>query len=320
MIFFIVLVLLFILFIFVISVYPVETESLKDYSKRKFSYQESIDHIQQDIANDPENVADYGHSILMTHGSKSKQAVVFYHGYTNCPRQYEELAKIFFDKGYNVYVPRVPYSGIKDLYTKEIGKLTISDIKQVCNTSIDLAHGLGNKVTVIGLSMGGVMSAYNAQFRDDVEMAVVIVPSFGWYFLPRIIKPLINLSFIFPNQYLWWDPVKKDDRQCPYSMYHHFSTHGMAHILRLGLSVLRSAKKTGPITKKIVVMTNDLDIAVDAKSTEDLVKRWKSSDVSVEWYRFSKEHNMEHDIIDPLHPYAKTDLVYSKIMEYADLI
>ena len=73
-----------------------------------------------------------------------------------------------------------------------------------------------------------------------------------------------------------------------------------------------------PITKKIVVMTNDLDIAVDGKSTEDLVKIWRRSDVSVEWYRFSKEHEMEHDIIDPLHPYAKTGFVYNKILEYVD--
>jgi len=318
MIFLMFLVMVFILFLVGLTVYPVETNSLQPYEKNKFSYDQSIDHIKRDIANDPDNIADYGHSILMTHGAKCERAAVFYHGYANCPRQYEELAKIFFDKGYNVYVPRVPYNGVNDLYTKEIGKLTISDIKKVCDTSVDVACGLGDKVTVLGLSMGGVMSAYNAQFRDDVDKAVVIVPSFGWYFLPGVIKPLVNLSFLFPNQFLWWDPIKKDNRKCPYSMYHHFSTHGMAHILRLGLSVLRAAKKTAPLTKRIVVITNDMDIAVDAKSTEKLVKSWKKSDASIDRYRFSKDLDMEHDIIDPLHPYAKPEIVYDKLLEYVD--
>ena len=59
-----------------------------------------------------------------------------------------------------------------DLCTKEIANLTVEDIKQVCDQSIDVAKGLGEKVTVMGLSMGGVMSAYNAQFRDDIEQAV----------------------------------------------------------------------------------------------------------------------------------------------------
>ncbi len=299
-------------------IYPVETESLKKYSKKTYSYEESVEFIEQSIASDPDNIADYGHSILMTHGQKCEKAAVLYHGYTNCPRQYEDFAKILFDKGYNVYVPRVSYSGVDDLYTKEIGKLTVGDIKDVCDTSIDIAHGLGDKVVVIGLSMGGVMSAYNAQFRDDVENAVVIVPSFGWYFAPGIVKTLINLSFILPNKYLWWDPVKKDNRECPYSMYHHFSTHGIAHILRLGLLVLRAAKKTVPLTKNITVMTNDLDIAVDAKSTKDLIKNWKKFGAEVSTHSFSKDLQMEHDVIDPLHPYAKTDLVYDKILEYLD--
>ena len=38
------------------------------------------------------------------------------------------------------------------------------------------ADGLGDKITVTGLSLGGVMSAYAAQFRPDVDRAVVISP------------------------------------------------------------------------------------------------------------------------------------------------
>ncbi|MCP3683333.1 MAG: hypothetical protein GY861_11650, partial [bacterium] len=246
---------IFILVILVLIIFPIETISLKSKPRAITDYETSVSLVEKFIATDPENIADYGHAILMTHGRKTKRVVVMYHGFTNCPRQYEMLAKKFFDQGYNVYVPRIPHHGIGDRYTKEIGKLTIKDLIKVCDTSIDVAHGLGENVTVLGLSMGGVMASWNAQFRDDVDNAFILVPSFGWYFLPGIVRMLINLSFLLPNSFLWWDPIKKDNRDCPYSMYHYFSTHGMGHIWRMGLSVLRDSRKQPPLAKRIVVMT-----------------------------------------------------------------
>ena len=266
-------------FIFVLGVviFPVETDSLRSSigiskdpstkflhghkivaSKQKYqaslfysskpleNYDESIRRVHERISTQEIDAADYGHSIIMTHGHKTEKVIVFYHGYTNCPRQFEDLGKKFFEQGYNVYVPRVPHHGINDLFTKEIGRLTIRELMQVCDESVDIARGLGKKVTVLGISMGGVMAAWNAQFREDLDKAVLVVPSFGWYFLPGIIKPLVNVSFLFPNSFLWWDPVKREKRRSPFSMYHRFSTHGMGHILRLGLSVFRASKKQAP--------------------------------------------------------------------------
>jgi len=143
-----------------------------------------------------------------------------------------------------------------------------------------------------------------------------LVPSFGWYYLPGVVKPLINLSFLFPNMFLWWDPIQKEKRECPYSMYHHFCSHGIGHIMRLGLSVLKASQKQAPGAKRIIVMTNDLDNAVDELNVRRLVERWERFGTSVSWYRFAKDLKMEHDIIDPLHPYARVDFVYDKILEY----
>ena len=307
---------LILLFILSIIIFPQETESLTSHVGTLMDYGDSVLAIEKKIASEVAPVADYGNSIFLTHGMKTGRVVVFYHGFTNCPRQYEELAKRFFERGYNVYVPRVPHHGVGDLQTKEIGKLTIQELMDVCNSSIDIARGLGEKVTVLGLSMGGVMAAWNAQFRDDIDTAVVIVPSFGWYFFPGIVKPLINLSFLFPNMFLWWDPIKKMNRNSPYSMYHHFSSHGMGHILRLGLSVLRASKNKAPSAKRIVFMTNEIDTAVDGVNTKRLYNNWKCNGASIKQYCFSKDHKMEHDIIDPLHPYAKIDFVYDKIFEH----
>jgi len=283
-----------------------------------YDYNESIRLIEKKIEDEKnvDGLGSHGHTIFMTHSKKMERAIVLYHGFTNCPRQYEILAKRFFEKGYNVYVPRLRYHGMEDRYTKKIGLLTMEELISMCNESIDIAGGLGNRVYALGLSMGGVMAAFNAQFRSDIESAVVIVPSFAWHFLPRIIKPLINISYLLPNMFLWWDPHGKDKRPCPFSMYHHFATRPMGHIYRLGLSVLRASKRNAPLAKKIIVMTNEMDIAVDEKVTQELIKRWQRHGAVVEFYQFSKKLKMEHDIIDPLHPYARTDFVYDKILEY----
>jgi esterase/lipase len=278
------------------------------------NYEESIAEITHRIAAETD-AASFGHTLFLTHGCRMDNAVVMYHGFTNCPRQYEKLAGMFFARGYNVYVPRVPHHGLSDLLTKEIGKLTLAELKDVCRTSVAIASGLGKKVTVLGLSMGGVMAAWNAQFTEGTETAFIIVPCFGWYFLPGMISPLIYLTRILPAGYLWWDPFKKDKRNAPYSMYHRFSSRGFGHILTMGKEVINSAKKKRPEAGRLVVMTNELDIAVDERSTMILLERWKEQGVKIDFYRFPRSMQMEHDIIDPLHPYEKTDEVYAKIFD-----
>lgn len=309
--------LLALLFIIILlSIIPVETKSIQSHPQSLTNYEESIRRIEEKITGEKGEVADYGHTLYFTHGKKTKRAIVFYHGFTNCPRQYEKLAKLFFEKGFNCYIPRIPYHGLVDLYTKEIGKLTLQDLIHVCDSSVDIAKGLGEEIFVLGLSLGGVMAAFNAQFYPGITKAFVLVPSFAWYFLPGVIKLLITISSILPNMFLWWDPIQKDKRPKPFSMYHHFSTKQMGYIYTLGLSVMRAAKKQAPCTKNIVVLTYENDNAVDEHVTKRLMKSWREHGANIDYYVFPKDLKIEHDIIDPLHPYDKTDIIYEKIFEY----
>ena len=50
-------------------------------------------------------------SKLMTHGERTENAIVFLHGFTSCPEQFEQLGEAFFNQGYNVYIPRLPGHG-----------------------------------------------------------------------------------------------------------------------------------------------------------------------------------------------------------------
>jgi esterase/lipase len=66
----------------------------------------------------------------MTHGKKVERAVVLVHGYTNCPNEFVGLRTRLYDMGYNVLVAPLPH------------------------------QGLGDKVTILGYSCGGVVTAW----------------------------------------------------------------------------------------------------------------------------------------------------------------
>ena len=55
----------------------------------------------------------------------------------------------------------------------ELGRLTALELARAADEAVDVAHGLGTHVTVMGLSMGGVMAGFVAQGRPDVERAVL---------------------------------------------------------------------------------------------------------------------------------------------------
>lgn len=303
----------------VLWIWPVDTSDVIPKIHPSADYSDSAARIAALSTDDnQQDVADYCRSIFLTHGEKTEKAVVMFHGYTNCPRQYQVLAKMFFDRGYNVYVPRIPFHGLKNRVNPDIDRLTLADLIDVSDRSVDIAQGLGDTVTVLGLSLGGVLTAREAQFRHDVDIAVILVPSFGFYYLPGIVKPLLNLAYFLPDTLLWWHPIERENRPIPYSMYHKFSSHGMGHALKMSLAVLRAAKESGPLAKKIIVMTAELDRAVDYRNVECLMKDWARHGADVRHYQFPAELGVEHDIIDPLQSFQQTDVVYKKIFEMID--
>src|SRR6266699_7354514 len=117
-------------------------------------------------------------SKLLTHGSKTERVIVLMHGMTNCPQQFVELAPKFYEQGYNVLIPRMPHNGYTDTNTDALKYVTAAELRNCSSAMVDIARGLGHHVTYVGLSVGGVMAAWVAQYRADVNKAVIIAPSF----------------------------------------------------------------------------------------------------------------------------------------------
>lgn len=116
----------------------------------------------------------------MTHGQPVERVIVLVHGYTNCPQQFHELGQRFYYLGYNVLIAPLPYHGLADRLTDEQAELKAEELVAYADEVVDIAHGLGKRVIMAGISGGGVTTAWAAQNRSDLDLAVIISPAFGY--------------------------------------------------------------------------------------------------------------------------------------------
>lgn len=84
-----------------------------------------------------------------------KNTVILLHGLFEDPRSMEKVALEFKVKGYNVYVPLLPGHG----FAFEGGeKITKDVLKTFLDQQIKVLGSLGQKVSLLGFSIGGVMT------------------------------------------------------------------------------------------------------------------------------------------------------------------
>ncbi len=252
---------------------------------------------------------------LRSHGQKAARAIVFYHGYTNAPPQYDRLGEEFFQRGYNVLVPRLPHHGLNDPLTTEQEKLTAEELVQTIQESIDIAQGLGDHVSVCGISCGGVMASWAAQYRADVDLALPIAPSAGLPIAPAWASSLFRrVAPRLKNMYVWWDPRVKAEIVGPKYAYPRFSTHSLAQIFRLARHVYEMSANMPARARRLKSITSDFDTAVKNAITDDLLDQWERNGAAVERFTFPAAQKVWHDMIDPNQGFQQVDVTYPVII------
>src|SRR5712692_1921988 len=165
------------------------------------SYAEAIEIAKglQDL--DGPNVNPACHTRLYTHGRRTERALVLLHGFTNCPRQFDDLGRQFFEADWNVLIPRYPRHGYSDRLNTAMAQLRAEDLMAVADRSTLAAAGLGERVTVAGLSLGGILTGYVAEMHD-LERAVLIAPMFGLRPIPGPVLTAVGVAAqMLPNFY-----------------------------------------------------------------------------------------------------------------------
>ena len=180
-------------------------------------------------------------SIVMEHGQRTPRSIVCMHGITSSPVQFRDLGTLFFERGYNVVIPRMPRHGYRNRLTRDHARLTVAEYQAYVTEAVEIGRGLGEHLTVAGLSVSGVLAAWAAQTRADLDLAVPIAPAFAPRGVPlRLIPALIELMRRLPNLFISWD-FRKPVPLAPGCSYPRFSTHALAEAFRLGADVLKAA-------------------------------------------------------------------------------
>jgi carboxylesterase len=257
-------------------------------------------------------------SILMTHEEKVQNVIVFLHGFTSCPDQFESLGEEYFNQGYNVFIPRQPRHGLQEYDGAPLKGLTAEELAAFGTEVTDIAQGLGERVVVVGLSGGGAVATWLAQERADIDLAVPVAPFLGIGFIPRpLTRPLTNLILLIPDFHQWWDPVHQlsNPLSAPYS-YRGYQMHALFENLRLGFAAEEDAKKVKPAVGSILVITNANDESVNNEVVAEFEQLWlEHGEEFLQTYQFEKELGIPHDMITFNRPDGRVDIIYPKLLE-----
>lgn len=294
-----------VLYLGVAALAPTSVESLGSHTDATHDYASAVQRVEA-LRRADTAAARGGESILLLHGARTPRAIVMFHGHTNSPRQYQQLAATLYESGDNVYVPRLPQHALKGANADDLSRLTAEQLCELGDAAVDVAAGLGDTVVVFGMSLGGDVAAWVAQFRSDVGRAVVAAPALGLSHLSsHAAIPLMNLSLRVPN-FSKHDPpdTVRVDRALGWS------THAVAQMLRLSKAVREASEKRAPAAREILVLVNAHDGTVNRDAIDEQAARWSALGGRVTTFELRDSLQLPHDIVDPDEPTGRIAVTY----------
>ncbi len=244
------------------------------------------------------------------HERKTERVYVLMHGLTNCPAQFERIAKALYAEGHNVIVPRMPYHGFTNRLSDDLAKLTLQGVAEWAAETLAIAHGLGDEVIVAGLSVSGTTASWIAQTRPDVTRVVTFAPFYGPAGVPTFLQgSLGRLLLRLPNVFLWWDAALKQELPGPPYATPRFATRAIGEFMVLGNFLKKASAKSAPACRQIRVVLTEADLAIDLSLAREITARWKKwPDRDIQEYIFPVDQKVPHDMVDPLQPNQQLEI------------
>jgi pimeloyl-ACP methyl ester carboxylesterase len=262
------------------------------------SYEHAQERLAQFLARDHDGIGELGRTLVFDHGRRTERATLLFHGLSASPRQFIEVARALHERGHNVLVPRLPRHGYGDRLSAALADMNAAQLKACAADTLEMARGLGERVTVAGFSLGGLLAAYLGQF-NDVQRVVAISPFLGVSFVPSFFRlHFANWLLRRRNRFYWWDPLLRE-RQLPEHGYPRYASHALAHGLTLAHELMEAAEKQAPQAQEIVVVINTREPAVNNRAIMKLVKKWRvHKPEAVRVHRLTGLP-IAHDIVEP---------------------
>jgi pimeloyl-ACP methyl ester carboxylesterase len=160
-----------------IYLWPLQTHSLQTAHPASLTYDQAVERIQSLRQQDGQAGARAEcRTGFYTHGQATARVVVMFHGVGECPQQFDAMGRSFYDQGYNVFIPRAPHFGLAD--NRQHGRVTAQELVGFADNAVTIGTGLGQEVSLIGLSGGGVLATWAAEYRPDAVSRVEVLSPF----------------------------------------------------------------------------------------------------------------------------------------------
>lgn len=271
---------------------------------------------------------------IMYHGESRKNAIVLVHGLTDSPYFMKAIAKRFYAMGFNVLLPLLPGHGLK-IPDSQIDTVTFPQWLDEVNFAVDCATGLGQQISIGGLSAGGNLATYKAitdkqcingalflfagalDIHDPIE-AVLRFDSFlkvASYIQVNRNRDVIDLlKEAFNKEDISEKPRKKV--KVPPNLQRHskniwaigdnpyryveMTLNGagqLADLIKQTENLYRERDKYSDITQPVFAAHSEADIAAGMREIELLIKNHPNSGEKTELYRIDKSLNVAHPSI-----------------------
>jgi pimeloyl-ACP methyl ester carboxylesterase len=280
---------------------PVSTSGLESRPGAAFDFTTAVAELARIDAEEAATVRSDCRSRVWSHGRRAERVIVLVHPLGGCPAELSHLGGELYRRGHNVLALRLPLHGLVG-DAEGFGELTARSHRAYADRAVDLAHGLGDHVVVLGLSAGGTVAAWVAQNRPDVARVVVVAPALGAAGLPGFVNTaLTDLLARLPDV-----------------TYGGWSTRATAQTFVLGDAVLDSADEAAPAVRGLAVVTNGAEPTVSNQETGLLVSRWRGRGARVATYRFPARLRLPHDLVDPSERGARTAITYPVLIRLVE--
>lgn len=283
------------------------------------SYEAAIADVPSFDEKEGKEVADLCVSRVYHSGKKVARSIILWHGYTNCPKQFDELGKRLAAKGYNVLIPRTPGHGYTDRMTDALGKVTFEDFIAYIHRSLAIGAMLGEETTVVGLSGGGTFAMWSALYEKDAERVISIAPvAYPEGFEPYQREFVIRYASWMPNELRWWSNEQKGDFPGPPYSYRRYASKSMGIILHMSSTVEQALRGGMQLQKPVTFVINEADQALRTPELIEISGLFEKAGAQVRRYFFDKSKGYPHDLIDEHNIKGDKEDVYKVILELVE--
>jgi pimeloyl-ACP methyl ester carboxylesterase len=239
-------------------------------------------------------------------GETGAGAFLLLHGLTASPPAWRAVADALAARGKTVVALRLYLHGHADRMTPVLRGVTADALVDDVATVVRRMATLGERLTLVGHSLGGTLALDAAAREAAIERTVAIAPFVGIVNVPHELHPLVAAALrLARNRFLWWDPILRE-RQEP---AHGYPRYPLAALLA-GITIadrVRDDAHRAPQSRAIDLVLNRDESSVNNRTALQIAADWRAAgaSIAVHWLR---DLGWSHDIIEPDRPPARRAL------------